>query len=200
MPSQFERFTEKARRALSLAPKEAERYSHNYIGSEHLLLGLIHSEVRGGAAKILTDLQINLSNVRSAVAFIIGRGERQPPGEIGLTPRAKKVIELAVDESRRLSHRFVGTEHLLIGIMREGEGVAAGVLESVGVSLDKLRAQMETLAQPEGQTLSRDVQDRIPEKVTIAVSVREVELAFEDSHLAHEILRRLQDAIRTQST
>ena len=82
-----------------------------------------------------------MSKVRSAVEFIIGRGERPSPGDIGLTPRAKKVIELAVDEARRLSHHYIGTEHLLIGIMREGEGVAAGVLESLGVSLDKVRAE-----------------------------------------------------------
>jgi ATP-dependent Clp protease ATP-binding subunit ClpC len=125
---------------LSLAQEEAQRFNHNYIGTEHILLGLVR-ETDGVAARVLSSLGVELSKVRSAVEFIIGRGERPSPGDIGLTPRAKKVIELAVDEARRLSHHYIGTEHLLIGIMREGEGVAAGVLESLGVSLDKVRAE-----------------------------------------------------------
>ena len=140
MASRFEKFSERARRVLSLAQEEAQRFNHNYIGTEHILLGLVR-ETDGVAARVLSSLGIELSKVRSAVEFIIGRGERPSPGDIGLTPRAKKVIELAVDEARRLSHHYIGTEHLLIGIMREGEGVAAGVLESLGVSLDKVRAE-----------------------------------------------------------
>jgi ATP-dependent Clp protease ATP-binding subunit ClpC len=140
MASRFEKFSERARRVLSLAQEEAQRFNHNYIGTEHVLLGLAR-ETDGVAARVLTSLGIELPKVRSAVEFIIGRGERPSPGDIGLTPRAKKVIELAVDEARRLSHHYIGTEHLLIGIMREGEGVAAGVLESLGVSLDKIRTE-----------------------------------------------------------
>ena len=140
MASRFEKFSERARRVLSLAQEEAQRFNHNYIGTEHVLLGLVR-ETDGVAAKVLTNLGVELSKVRSAVEFIIGRGERSTPGEIGLTPRAKKVIELAVDEARRLNHHYIGTEHLLIGLMREGEGVAAGVLESLGVSLDKIRGE-----------------------------------------------------------
>jgi ATP-dependent Clp protease ATP-binding subunit ClpC len=140
MASRFEKFSERARRVLSLAQEEAQRFNHNYIGTEHILLGLVR-ETDGVAARVLSSLGVELSKVRSAVEFIIGRGERPSPGDIGLTPRAKKVIELAVDEARRLSHHYIGTEHLLIGIMREGEGVAAGVLESLGVSLDKVRAE-----------------------------------------------------------
>ncbi len=141
MASRFEKFSERARRVLSLAQEEAQRFNHNYIGTEHILLGLVR-ETDGVAARVLTNLGVELSKVRSAVEFIIGRGERRPaPGEIGLTPRAKKVIELAVDEARRLNHHYIGTEHLLIGLMREGEGVAAGVLESLGVSLEKVRAE-----------------------------------------------------------
>ena len=140
MASRFEKFSERARRVLSLAQEEAQRFNHNYIGTEHILLGLAR-ETDGVAARVLTSLGVELSKVRSAVEFIIGRGERPSPGDIGLTPRAKKVIELAVDEARRLSHHYIGTEHLLIGIMREGEGVAAGVLESLGVSLDKVRTE-----------------------------------------------------------
>ena len=140
MASRFEKFSERARRVLSLAQEEAQRFNHNYIGTEHILLGLVR-ETDGVAARVLSSLNVELSKVRSAVEFIIGRGERPSPGDIGLTPRAKKVIELAVDEARRLSHHYIGTEHLLIGIMREGEGVAAGVLESLGVSLDKVRTE-----------------------------------------------------------
>ncbi|MEK9659399.1 MAG: ATP-dependent Clp protease ATP-binding subunit [Chloroflexota bacterium] len=140
MASRFEKFSERARRVLSLAQEEAQRFNHNYIGTEHILLGLVR-ETDGVAARVLSSLGVELPKVRSAVEFIIGRGERPSPGDIGLTPRAKKVIELAVDEARRLSHHYIGTEHLLIGIMREGEGVAAGVLESLGVSLDKVRAE-----------------------------------------------------------
>lgn len=140
MASRFEKFSERARRVLSLAQEEAQRFNHNYIGTEHILLGLVR-ETDGVAAKVLGSLGVELNKVRSAVEFIIGRGERSTPGEIGLTPRAKKVIELAVDEARRLSHHYIGTEHLLIGLMREGEGVAAGVLESLGVNLDKVRGE-----------------------------------------------------------
>ena len=140
MASRFEKFSEKARRVLSLAQEEAQRFNHTYIGTEHILLGLVR-ETDGVAAKVLNNLGVELTKVRSAVEFIIGRGERTPSGEIGLTPRAKKVIELAVDEARRLNHNYIGTEHLLIGLMREGEGVPAGVLESLGVTLDKIRAE-----------------------------------------------------------
>ena len=140
MVSRFEKFSERARRVLSLAQEEAQRFNHNYIGTEHVLLGLAR-ETEGVAARVLVNLGVELSKIRSAVEFIIGRGERPATGEIGLTPRAKRVIELAVDEARRLNHHYIGTEHLLIGLMREGEGVAAGVLESLGVTLDKVRAE-----------------------------------------------------------
>ena len=140
MGSRFEKFSERARRVLSLAQEEAQRFNHNYIGTEHILLGLVR-ESEGVAARVLSSLTVDLAKVRSAVEFIIGRGEKPPQGDIGLTPRAKKVVELAVDEARRMNHTYIGTEHLLIGLMREGEGVAAGVLESLGVTLDKVRAE-----------------------------------------------------------
>ncbi len=139
-PDRFDKFTDRARKVLTLAQEEATRFNHNYIGTEHLLLGLVR-EGEGVAAKILSNLGVELNRVRSAVEFIIGRGDRMLVGEIGLTPRAKRVIELAVDEERRLGHHYVGTEHLLLGLIREGEGVAAGVLESLGVNLEKARAQ-----------------------------------------------------------
>ena len=140
MGSRFEKFSERARRVLSLAQEEAQRFNHNYIGTEHILLGLVR-ETEGVAARVLSSLSVDLSKVRSAVEFIIGRGEKPAQGEIGLTPRAKKVVELAVDEARRMNHTYIGTEHLLIGLLREGEGVAAGVLESLGVTLDKVRSE-----------------------------------------------------------
>jgi ATP-dependent Clp protease ATP-binding subunit ClpC len=144
MASRFEKFSERARRVLSLAQEEAQRFNHNYIGTEHILLGLVR-ENEGTAAKVLGGLGTELNKIRSAVEFIIGKGDTAASGEIGLTPRAKKVIELAVDEARRLNHHYIGTEHLLIGLMREGEGVAAGVLESLGVTLDKVRGETNSV-------------------------------------------------------
>src|SRR3990170_3206584 len=140
MSSRFEKFSERARRALSLAQEEAQRFNHSYIDTEHVLLGLVREE-DGMAAKVLTNLGVGLSKVRTAIEFIMGRGEKPTTGELGLTPRAKMVIEFAVDEARRLNHSYIGTEHLLLGLLREGEGVAAGVLESFGVTLERVRAE-----------------------------------------------------------
>ncbi len=136
----FDKFTIRARKVLTLSQEEAQHFQHNYIGTEHLLLGLVH-EGEGVAAKVLTNLGVQLSDVRKAIEFIIGRGERIITGEIGLTPRAKKVIELAVDEARMLKHHYIGTEHILLGLVSEGNGIAAGVLESMGVKLEQVRAE-----------------------------------------------------------
>ena len=138
--NRFNKFTERARKVLTLAQEEAQRFQHNYIGTEHLLLGLVR-EGEGVAAKVLTNLGVQLSDVRRAVEYIIGRGDRMAPGDIGLTPRAKKVIELAVDEAKLLKHQYIGTEHLLLGLVREGGGIAAGVLESMGVKLEQVRTE-----------------------------------------------------------
>lgn len=146
----FDRFTERARKVLSLAQEEAQRFQHNYIGTEHLLLGLVQ-EGEGVGARVLIDLGADLARVRSAVEFIIGRGDRIVLGEVGLTPRSKKVIELAVDEARRLGHHYIGTEHLLLGLVREGEGIAAGVLESLGINLEKARQKTLQVLQAPGQ-------------------------------------------------
>jgi ATP-dependent Clp protease ATP-binding subunit ClpC len=140
MPSRFEKFSERARRVLTSAQEEAQNLNHSYIGTEHILLGLIREE-DGMAAKVLTNLGISLPKVRSAVEFIIGRGDKPPVGEIGLTPRAKRVIELAIDEARHLGHNYIGTEHLLLGLLHEGEGVAAGVLDSFGITLEQVRQE-----------------------------------------------------------
>src|ERR671927_1875583 len=155
MADRFDKFTERARKVLVLAQEEAQRFNHNYIGTEHLLLGLVR-EGEGIAAKVLGNLGVELNKVRSAVEFIIGRGDRMVIGDISLTPRAKKVIELAVEEARRLNHNYIGTEHLLLGLVREGEGIAAGVLESLGVNLDKVRAQvMQVVSQSPSYSQSK---------------------------------------------
>jgi ATP-dependent Clp protease ATP-binding subunit ClpC len=147
MTSRFEKFSERARRVLTLAQEEARHFNHSYIGTEHILLGLVREE-EGVAAKVLISLGVALSKVRSAVEFIIGRSEKAGSGEIGLTPRAKRVIELAIDEARHLGHNYIGTEHLLLGLLREGDGVAAGVLDSLGVTLERTRAEVaHTLSQ-----------------------------------------------------
>jgi ATP-dependent Clp protease ATP-binding subunit ClpC len=147
MASRFEKFSERARRVLTLAQEEAKHFNHNYIGTEHILLGLVREE-EGVGAKVLANLGVSLTKARSAVEFIIGRGEKPTTGEIGLTPRAKRVIELAIDEARHLGHNYIGTEHLLLGLLREGEGeasegrgVAADVLDSFGINLERARSE-----------------------------------------------------------
>ena len=140
MSSRFEKFSERARRVLTIAQEEARQMNHNSIGTKHILLGLVREE-EGVAAKILTNLGVSLNKIRTAVEFNSDRGERPSTGESGLTPRAKRVIELAIDEARQLSHNYIGTEHLLLGLLREGEGVAAGVLNSLGVTLERARSE-----------------------------------------------------------
>jgi hypothetical protein len=139
--NRFDKFTDHARRVLTLAQDEAQRLNHNFIGTEHLLLGLVREE-DGTAALVLHNLGIELAKVRTATEFIIGQGDVPVGGEVGLTPRAKRVIELAIDEARTLGHRYIGTEHLLLGLVNEGRGIGAGVLESLGVSLDRTRAEV----------------------------------------------------------
>ena len=140
MASRFEKFSERARRVLTLAQEEAQHFNHTYIGTEHILLGLLRED-EGVGAKVLANLGVGLNKARSAVEFIIGRGEKPSTGEIGLTPRAKRVIELAIDEARHLGHNYIGTEHLLLGLLREGGGVASDVLDSFGITLERARAE-----------------------------------------------------------
>src|SRR6059036_3189256 len=138
----FDRFNDRAKRVLALAQDEAIRFNHNYIGTEHLLLGLVR-EGEGVAARVLDSLGVELSKVRTAVEFIIGRGDQKiSPSEITLSPRTKKVIDLAIDESRWMGQSYVGAEHILLGVIREGEGIASGVIESLGVSLPTLRMKV----------------------------------------------------------
>src|SRR3990170_4038492 len=139
--SMFERFTDRARRVVVLAQEEARMLSHNYIGTEHILLGLIH-EGEGVAAKALESLDISLEAVRAQVEEIIGQGQHAPSGHIPFTPRAKKVLELSLREALQLGHNYIGTEHILLGLIREGEGVAAQVLVKLGADLNRVRQQV----------------------------------------------------------
>ena len=137
----FERFTDRARRVVVLAQEEARMLNHNYIGTEHILLGLIH-EGEGVAAKALESLGISLDAVRQQVEEIIGQGQQAPSGHIPFTPRTKKVLELALRESQQLGHNYIGTEHILLGLIREGDGVAAQVLVKLGADLNRVRQQV----------------------------------------------------------
>jgi Clp amino terminal domain, pathogenicity island component len=137
----FERFTERARRAVVLAQEEARKLDHGYIGTEHLLLGLIH-EGEGVAAQALESLGISLKTVRDQVVARVGRGQRPPSGHIPFTERAKRVLELSLRESGQLGHRYIGTEHILLAIVREGDGVAAQVLTGLGADLGRVRQQV----------------------------------------------------------
>ena len=142
----FERFTDRARRVVVLAQEEARMLNHNYIGTEHILLGLIH-EGEGVAAKALESLEISLEAVRAQVEEIIGQGQQAPSGHIPFTPRAKKVLELSLREALQLGHNYIGTEHILLGLIREGEGVAAQVLVKLGADLNRVRQQVIQLLQ-----------------------------------------------------
>ncbi len=140
MSDKLDRFTKRARRVLTLAQEEALRLNHNYIGTEHLLLGLVREE-NGVAVKVLRELGVEPSQVIRAVERTVGRGERTPFGKPTLAPRTKRVVELAIDEARLMGHHYIGTEHLLLGLVREGEGIAVNVLRGLGVNLDRVRTQ-----------------------------------------------------------
>ena len=147
MAERFDRLTERARRVLGLAEEEARSMNHNYVGTEHLLLALV-GEGEGVAAKALGNLGVEVEKVRTAIEFIIGRGEHPVTDKIGLTPRAKKVIGLAADEARRLGHHYIGTEHLLLSLVDDGEGVGAGILEGLGVTPEAARAEVTRALAP----------------------------------------------------
>ena len=140
MSSGFERFSEGARRVLTKAQEEAKRLGHSYIDTEHILLGIVDEDA-GVASKVLTNLGVPLTKVRAAVEFVVGKGERRTTGEISLSPRAKRAIEIAVDEARRLNSTYIGSEHLLLGLLGGKEGVACNVLENFGITLDRAREE-----------------------------------------------------------
>ena len=138
----FGRFTERARKVLALSQEEARLFQHNFIGTEHLLLALVR-EGEGVAAKVMKNLGVvDLEQVRGLIGTFVKPGEKQVDGEVGMTNRAKKVIELAVDEARRLNHHYIGTEHLLLGLIREGQGIAAKVLAKLNVDLEQARTEV----------------------------------------------------------
>jgi ATP-dependent Clp protease ATP-binding subunit ClpC len=138
----FERFTDRARRVVVRAQEEARMLDHDHIGTEHILLGLTHETIGGVAAKVLESLGIGREAARQRVTEVIGRGEQAPSSHIPFTPKAKNVLQLALQESRGLGHDFIGTEHILLGLIREREGVAAQVLSELGADLDGAREQV----------------------------------------------------------
>ena len=162
MADKFDRFTKKARRVLTLAQEEAQRLNHNYIGTEHLLLGLVREE-NGVASKVLIELGVDPTQVVRSVERTVGRGERPPFGKPTLAPRTKRVIELAVEEARLMGHHYIGTEHLLLGLVREGEGMAVNVLRGLGVSLERVRTQTaRSILQSQRQPAERKPEAETP--------------------------------------
>ncbi|MGH2556931.1 MAG: Clp protease N-terminal domain-containing protein [Actinomycetota bacterium] len=145
----FERFTDRARRVVVLAQEEARMLNHDYIGTEHILLGLIH-EAEGVAATALNSMGISLAEIRNEVESMVGRGKAAPTGHIPFTPRAKKVLELSLREALQLGHNYIGTEHILLGLIREGEGVAAQVLQKLGADLEEVRHKVVALLGEKG--------------------------------------------------
>jgi ATP-dependent Clp protease ATP-binding subunit ClpC len=138
----FERFSDRARRVVVRAQAEAKALGHDYVGAEHILLGLTHESIGGVAAGTLKSLGIGLEAVRQRVEETAGRGEQAPSGHIPFTPQAKKVLQLSLDEAVQLGHNYIGTEHILLGLLREGDGVAAQVLTGLGADLDRAREQV----------------------------------------------------------
>jgi ATP-dependent Clp protease ATP-binding subunit ClpC len=157
----FERFTERARRIVVHAQEEARKLNHNYIGTEHLLLGLLR-EPESVAARALRELDISLDAARGQVIEIIGRGTESPSGHIPFTPRAKKVLELSLREALQLGHNYIGTEHILLGMIREGEGVAAQVLTTLGGTPERVRDKVIELA-PAGTGEAAELTEENPE-------------------------------------
>jgi ATP-dependent Clp protease ATP-binding subunit ClpA len=210
----FERFTDRARRVVVLAQEEARMLDHNYIGTEHILLGLIH-EGEGVAATALLALGISLKTVRSQVEIIIGRGQGPGAGHIPFTPRAKKVLEFSLREALQLGHNYIGTEHILLGLIREGEGVAAQVLQKLGADLNRVRQEVIQLlqgdavrgeAQPGPPIEPEDFTARVARAEEIEAVAREVAAEFghasvEPGH--HWVaalrlnLRQMEEAIET---
>ena len=162
MASRFDKFSERARRVLSLAQEEAQRLNHSYIGTEHILLGLVKEE-EGVAARVLVAMNVSLPKMKQAVEYVIGPGEKTGAAGTGLTTRAKRVIELAIDEARQMGHNYIGTEHLLLGLLRENDGVAAGVLDSFSINLERARAEITRfLSQSAARTRTTKVASKTP--------------------------------------
>ena len=166
----YDRFTDRARKAIRLANQEAQRFNHQYIGTEHILLGLV-KEGSGVAANVLKDLDIDLRKVRLEFEKIVPGPFETLSGQFPQTPRAKKVIEYAIEEARSLKHDWVGTEHLLLGLMRESEGVAGQVLRNLGLTLEGLRQEVTRLGPP--GTSRMDGRDELPDVTHLPPDIRD---------------------------
>ena len=179
----FERFTDQARRVIVLAQEETRLLNHNYIGTEHILLGLVH-EADGGAAQALESLGVSLEAVRRQVEEIIGEGGSPPAGHIPFTPRAKKVLELSLREAIQLGHNYIGTEHILLGVLREGEGVACQVLVKLGANLPKVRARvLQLVASRPGRGTSERLLTLSPELTAVLDEARRAAEANGESEI-----------------
>jgi ATP-dependent Clp protease ATP-binding subunit ClpC len=177
----FERFTDRARRVVVLAQEEARMLDHNYIGTEHILLGLM-DEGQGVAARALEALGVSLEATRQQVEEIIGRGQGPVSGKIPFTPGSKKVLELSLSEAMRLGHNYIGTEHILLGVIREGDGVAAQILVQVGVRLDPARAQVIRLLHgSSGGPEPTGADELVGQLASIAARLAVIERRLEDT-------------------
>ncbi len=186
----FERFTDRARRVVVLSQEEARRLNHNYIGTEHLLLGLL-LEGAGVAAQALTSLGVSLDETRSQVEQIIGRGTQVPGSDhIPFTPRAKKVLELSLREALQLGHDYIGTEHLLLGLLREGEGVAAQVIVRLGVDLSQVRSAVVHALEGSTETEPSQAEPRPADIVIRSLEEENRRLRLEVDRLRVALLRR----------
>jgi Clp amino terminal domain, pathogenicity island component len=188
----FERFTNRARRAVVLAQEEARLLNHNYIGTEHLLLGLIH-EGEGVAAEALEALGLSLEAVRREVEEIIGQGQSAPTGHIPFTPRAKKVLELSLREAKQLRCNYIGTEHILLGLVREGQGVAAKVLVKLGADLPRVRQQVTQLLSgyADGEEGAEAVEENLEAEIVAAI-----DSVFAENRDLRAEVRRLRALLR----
>jgi len=165
MADRYDKFTERTQRVLRFAEEEAKRFNHNYIDTEHILLGLVR-EGDGIAAKVLANLGVDLNKVRSKVDLIIGRGHNPLHVEIAPTLSARRVINLAIDEARLMEHNYIGTEHILLGLVREGDGIAARVLESLGVNLERVRAETTRVLSHNSEAQKIEAKDSESEAVS----------------------------------
>jgi Clp amino terminal domain, pathogenicity island component len=190
----FDKFTDHARAALTLAQDEALRFNHSYIGTEHLLLGMLRVD-DCMATTVLRNFGVEPIQVRAAVESVIGRGDQPVPAQVGLTPLAKRVIELAIEEARRMDHHYIGTEHLLLGLVREGAGIAAGVLESLGLNLDRVRHEVirilakSSASEPSGQNVAP--MTVVPAPIPVDEARRTLELSRWHVDIGASPLRRV---------
>jgi ATP-dependent Clp protease ATP-binding subunit ClpC len=194
----FERFSDAARQVIVLAQEEARRLNHHYIGTEHILLGLLRDD-ESGATRALQELGITLEAVRQQVEEIVGRGKKMPSGHIPFTPRAKKVLELSLREALHLGHNYIGPEHILLGLLREGDGVAVQALVGLGADLNRVRLHVIQLFGQEGETGDIPVAERVtgeaarsPQPVNPGSWLAEVQVALANVQVAvAEIADRL---------